>query len=124
MMQRTTFETKLKHYDTVPVPDCMREELERPTPSARVLKRLYKYYNRKIPKPIPLLRDENELSRVRFEYTRMLKYRESPWVFDFKMKRLKREIKEVWENKGGKEDDKHLDDNAEEDKHSGSVICC
>lgn len=121
--QRTTFETELQHYGTMPVPNCMRVELERQTPHAKTLKRLYKYYGRKIPKPIPLLWDKNELQRVRWDYTRMLRYKESPWVFDFRMKRLKREIKKVWENKGGKEDDRDLDHNLEEDKNSGSVIC-
>lgn len=110
--EREAFETKLEYYDTMPVPDCMRVELERRTPRAGTLKNLYKYYVRKIPKP-----------RVRRIYTGMMRCREHPWTYDYRMRRLKREIKEVWKNsrKGG---DRDLGDNAGEDKHSGSVIRC
>ena len=118
--QRTTFETKLQHYGTMPVPNCMREELERPTPRAKTLKRLYKYYRREIPKPIPLLWDGNELLRAGCRYSKTLR----PKFFEWWMKWLRREIREVWKNKGAKEDDRDLDDSLEKDKPSGSVICC
>lgn len=120
MSRRTTFETKLQHYGTMPVPNCMREELERPTPRAKTLKRLYKYYRREIPKPIPLLWDGNEFLRVRCRYSKTLRSK----FFEWRMNWLRREIREVWKNKGGKEDDRDLDDSSEKDKPSGSVICC
>jgi hypothetical protein len=42
-IQRKAFETKLEYYGTMPVPNCMRVELERRTPRAGTLKNLYKY---------------------------------------------------------------------------------
>lgn len=100
MSQRTAFETKLRRYGTMPVPSRMREELERPTPCAKTLERLYKYYRREIPKPIPLLWDRNEFLRVRCKYSKTLRSE----LFEWWMKRLRKEIRKVWENKGDKED--------------------
>ncbi|OCK89517.1 uncharacterized protein K441DRAFT_279272 [Cenococcum geophilum 1.58] len=93
--QRKAFETELAYYDTMPVPDCMRVELERPTPRANTLKNLYKYYYRKIPRP-----------GARRTYTKMM----DSWLSVYRMRRLRRQIKEVWEDKDGEEDDEDLDD--------------
>lgn len=97
--QRKAFETKLEYYDTMPVPNCMRVELERPTPHAKTLRDLYKYYYRKIPKP-----------GVRRRYTETM----YPWISDHRMRMLKTEIKEVWEDKDGKEDDEDKDGDDED----------
>ena len=105
--QRKAFETELECYGTMPVPNCMRVELERRTPRAETLKNLYKYYDRKIPKP--------GVGRV---------YRGSSWKYhDYWMGRLKSEIEEVRKNKRRKGGDRDLGDNSGEDKQSGSVIC-
>ena len=90
----------------MPVPNCMRVELERRTPRAGTLKNLYKYYYRKIPKP-----------GVRRRYTESM----YPWLSDYRMRMLKREIKEVWEDEDGKEDEENdEDDEDEEDLDDGA----